>query len=194
MNTLAVMIAPLAMLLPAAVSDVPDHPEAVGGVPIALTADGAEAPVTSDFSREQPWQTFFESHRPIVQRQVRIEQRVVIRIAPRPQRSQPDVLGDLPRGEAPTRMEERKMGSCLPIKDIAGVQASSDDRLILFMRDRKVISAKLEKSCSARDFYSGFYVERHKDGKLCIKRDRLQSRAGAKCELRQLRQLVPAKR
>ena len=49
--------------------------------------------------------------------------------------------------------------------------------------------AQLEKACSARDFYSGFYVEPSRDGNLCVSRDELQSRSGAKCELSALHRL-----
>ena len=59
-----------------------------------------------------------------------------------------------------------------------------------FLRDRRMLSVNLEKSCRARDFYSGFYVEKNKDGQLCISRDKLQSRTGARCEIETMRQLV----
>jgi hypothetical protein len=58
------------------------------------------------------------------------------------------------------------------------------------MRDRRVVSASLERSCSARDYYSGFYVERNSDGQICVRRDSLLSRSGANCKLTRLRQLV----
>ena len=90
-----------------------------------------------------------------------------------------------------TRYQERKIGKCVSVDDIAGVQTGSGDRLVLFLRDRRMVSARLEKACRARDFYSGFYLERSKDGKLCIERDKLQSRAGANCEVDRLRELVP---
>jgi hypothetical protein len=56
-----------------------------------------------------------------------------------------------------------------------------------------MVSLSLDKTCRARDFYSGFYVERHKDGRLCADRDRLQSRTGVKCEVERLNQLVEIK-
>ena len=40
---------------------------------------------------------------------------------------------------------ERKIGKCLPISGIAGVQAEGRDRLLLFMRDRRIVSAALRK-------------------------------------------------
>ncbi|MEH6660794.1 MAG: hypothetical protein V7679_04010, partial [Parasphingorhabdus sp.] len=62
----------------------------------------------------------------------------------------------------------------------------------LITKDRKRIRAQLEDTCQARSFYSGFYVEKTKDGKICAGRDILHSRTGAKCEIDRLRELVPA--
>ena len=126
-------------------------------------------------------------------RQVRIEQRVIVRISPARGRNASQLLNDLPRQELTARYEERKTDKCLPVAGIAGVQTGSGNRLLLFLRDRRIISVNLEKTCRARDFYSGFYVERNKDGNLCIKRDKLQSRTGAKCEVARMRQLVAVK-
>jgi hypothetical protein len=55
-----------------------------------------------------------------------------------------------------------------------------------------MLSAELEKACRARDFYSGFYVDRNADGQLCVDRDRLHSRSGSDCSVSRLRELVPA--
>ncbi len=82
------------------------------------------------------------------------------------------------------------MGDCLPAQSIAGVHAEDSNRLLLFLRDRRLISATLEKACSARDFYSGFYMENSRDGQLCVDRDQLHARSGAKCEVARLSQLV----
>ena len=102
------------------------------------------------------------------------------------------MLMDLPQRPLPRRLTERNFGSCLPIAGIAGVEVSNDNRLILYMRDRRVLSAGLERSCSARDYYSGFYVERNSDGQICVKRDSLLSRSGANCKLSRIHQLVEA--
>ena len=125
-----------------------------------------------------------------LQFQVRIEQRVIVRISPRATSARQNLLAELPQTQ-PTRFVERKIGDCIELKNIAAVQTGSGNRLVLFTRDQMIISAKLEKACRARDFYSGFYVEQNEDGKLCVKRDKLQSRAGANCEIRRIRQLVP---
>ena len=124
-----------------------------------------------------------------VQNQVRIEQRVIIRISPRRNVSRQSLVADASRAPS-QRYEERKMDKCIPVERIAGVQTGSGNRLLLFLRDRRIVTASLEKSCRARDFYSGFYLERNEDGKLCADRDKLQSRSGANCEIDRLRQLV----
>nr|WP_298928632.1 hypothetical protein [uncultured Erythrobacter sp.] len=125
-----------------------------------------------------------------VLRQIRIQRRVILRIAPARQQNRNSLVADLPRQGLNVKYEERKMGKCVPVNGIAGVQTGSGNRLLLFMRDSKIISANLEKACRARDFYSGFYVEKNEDGKLCVDRDKLQSRSGAKCEVERMRQLV----
>lgn len=134
------------------------------------------------------WNTIAEAFRSQPVEQARIEQRVTIRITPfGPQRA---MLADLPRAPLPQRFTERKVGKCVPVAGIAGVQIGGDNRLLLFMRDQRLIGANLEKACQARDFYSGFYVDRTNDGRLCIDRDSIRSRSGTTCSVRKLRQLV----
>ncbi|MGV3512657.1 MAG: hypothetical protein ACO1OX_11725 [Novosphingobium sp.] len=120
--------------------------------------------------------------------QMRIEQRMIIRIAPR---LPSQMYAPLPASPQPLRFYERKTDKCLPIASIAGVQIESQDRLLLVTRNRKLIGASLDKSCRARDFYSGFYVERNEDGRLCAGRDTIHSRAGANCAITKMRELVP---
>ncbi len=133
-----------------------------------------------------------ESYRVPVQNQVRIEQHMIIRITPSRPVAHPDMLMDLPDREVPPRYTERKIGRCLPVSAISGVQSGGGSRLILFMRDHSIVSAGLEHACHARDFYSGFYLERNSDGKLCVDRDTLLARSGANCKLTRIRQLVEA--
>ena len=133
--------------------------------------------------------------RPQVLAQVRIEQRIIIRV-PRQSLSRSSLMADIapprraPRPEPP-KFERRKVGKCLAMRDVSGVRVINDDMLVLFMRDQRMIEAELEKSCSAREFYQGFYMERSGDGRLCVDRDLLQARSGSKCEVNKLRQLVP---
>lgn len=123
-------------------------------------------------------------------RQVRIEQRVVVRISPQPMSNRQELAAQAFERALTTRYEEKRIGRCLPLEEIAGVKTGSGNRLVLFLRDNRMVSLNLDKSCRARDFYSGFYVERHQDGQLCVERDLLQSRIGPKCEVERLRQLV----
>jgi len=125
-----------------------------------------------------------------VARQVRIEQRVIIRISPARRAARQSMLAQLPQQARAQRFEEKRIGGCVEVSGIAGVETDSGNRLLLFLRDRRIVSLNLEKACRARDFYSGFYVERNKDGKVCVDRDKLHSRNGAKCEIDRMRQLV----
>lgn len=126
-----------------------------------------------------------------VARQVRIEERVIIRIGPISPATSQRALAPLPqRPSGETVFRERKLDGCVPVSAIAAVQPAERNRLLLFMRDREILSAALERSCNAADFYSGFYVERQADGQLCSGRDRLQSRSGANCRVSQFNRLV----
>jgi hypothetical protein len=122
--------------------------------------------------------------------QVRIEQRVMVRIAPAAPLSRQSFMAELPPRAPAPRFEETRKQKCVPLEEIAGVQTGSGNRLVLFLRDRQMISVNLDKSCRARDFYAGFYVEKNKDGRLCVNRDELQSRTGVRCEVESMRQLA----
>lgn len=128
--------------------------------------------------------------------QVRIEQRIIIRV-PR-QSLSPTSLIPLPaprRAPEPApvlpKFERRKVGKCVAMRDVTGVRVINEDMLVLFMRDQRMIEAQLERSCRPREFYQGFYMERSADGRLCVDRDMIQARSGSKCEVEKLRQLVP---
>ena len=185
MNSFAAFLTPLALLLPAvlpsgaapadeAAREAPDEEKSVRG----FTA----APIT-------PLRMLEEGRRPPVEYQVRIEQRVIIRIAPSTPQRMEQSLAQLNRRSE--RFEEVRLGECIPINMIAAV-APQDNRLLLFMRDRRILSVALERTCNPEDFYSGFYIERQ-DGNLCERRDRLQSRAGASCRVTRLNRLVAAR-
>jgi len=196
MSSLANLLAPVGMLLsfgasePAAQVDFGldlDKAWAAASIPIGSPLFG-ETPASGAFEAfiaeglgDQSWD------------QVRIEQRMIVRIAPRMPGSMlappPDPRFSGP--PQPPRFFERKADKCLPIASIAGVQIESQDRLLLITRNRKMIGASLDKSCRARDFYSGFYVDRSEDGRLCAGRDTIHSRAGANCAITKMRELVP---
>jgi hypothetical protein len=190
MPSLLALTAPAALLLPlAAGAGAPvtckasAAREASSGARCEAAARAQEGPRINPLSALRTRQTA---------RQVRIEQRVVVRIAPQPPAARQNLLAELPQRAVPRRFEESRKEKCVPLEGIAGVQTGSGNRLVLFLRDRRMISVNLEKSCHARDFYSGFYVEKNKDGRLCVDRDKLQSRTGVRCEVEAMRQLVEA--
>ena len=180
MNSLAVLFAPLVLMLPSAA-------QIVAGEEARLTPlEAAESAVPA----EPGWQRLEPPNSVPVADQVRIERRVTIRISPRSPAPRQSLMAELAPMAASSTMTERKMGKCVPVAGIAGVQTGQGSQLILYMRDQRIVSANLEKACSARDFYSGFYIERSADGMLCVDRDRLQSRTGSQCQVSRMRQLV----
>lgn len=193
MSFVVVLFAPL-VLLPAAMSlPAPPGEEWVPepGFEAAVPPFRFDRGEISDFPLEgSTFQIVAESFRVESGRQVRIEQHTTIRIAPRTLQAPPNAIVSQPRSLTPPRMAERNIGRCVPAARISGVQVESGNRLILFLRDRRVISAELDRTCRSRDFYSGFYLEQSADGQLCAGRDTLLSRNGANCRLNRIRQLV----
>jgi hypothetical protein len=190
MHNLLALTAPLAFLLPVtAGAGVPAPDEKAPPVPSA-SAPQCAAAALEDAPRINPLSAVRGQ---LSVRQVRIEQRVVVRIAPAAPAARQSLMAELPQRAMPPRFEEARKEKCVALEGIAGVQTGSGNRLVLFLRDRRMLSVNLEKSCRARDFYSGFYVEKNKDGRLCVDRDKLQSRTGVRCEVESMRQLVEAR-
>ncbi|MEP2102520.1 MAG: hypothetical protein ABJP02_00445 [Parasphingorhabdus sp.] len=129
---------------------------------------------------------------PVAERfaQVRIEKRIIIRV-PRRRPAMSSALADITRRSRPTKFTQKKIGKCLPMNNILGVQRFGERYVDLVTKDRQQIRARLEKKCQARNFYSGFYMEKSRDGKICADRDILHSRTGSKCEIDRFRLLVP---
>ena len=190
MPILPFLLAPLALLVPLGIAGVPAQKVAVEEATAQHTED-RDAPLSAlPLSDRAPgWQSVFEGSAPRKQSQVRIERRVILRISPAPGPIRQN-LNALPvQSPTQTRITERPAGKCIESASIGGV-ADRGDRLLMFLKDRRVFAAKLEKGCSPRDFYRGFYMENSEDGRLCIKRDRLMSRAGAKCQVDSFKELV----
>ena len=185
MNAATAVLYPILLLLPAA--DVIDDGHSGGGyfdkVAVAAEAGAPAGPLAV---------TAFRRIEPENASQVRIEQRMTIRISPQASRPvSPDMFVALPDEDSGSHFTERKIGKCLSVGAIAGVQPVRDSRrLLLFMRDRRIVAAELERACRARDFYSGFYLARTSDGQICVDRDTLLSRSGMNCKLTRIRQLV----
>lgn len=167
--------------------------------PAAVGSGGAdEPPVSAAIPAAQPedplavWARMAQNYRVRDAAQVRIEQRIIWRVSPMPRPSREAMVALNPLPANTPKMVERKMGECVPMTGIAGGRPHGGSRLLLFMRDRRMVAANLEKACSARDFYSGFYVDKpNADGMLCADRDRILARNGARCEISSFRLLVP---
>ena len=153
-------------------------------------AGASEAPVesrtpsTPGWLAIEAWREEREAH------QVRIRQEIMIRVSPRRPNTR-EMVADW-RRVLPRRYEQRKIGKCLPARSIVAVQTVSPRDLVLYLSDNRMIRAQLRKSCNARDYYLGFYIEPNEDGEVCVGRDTLRARNGATCKIGAIRQLVPA--
>jgi hypothetical protein len=122
--------------------------------------------------------------------QVRIDQRVIVRL-PVPSAAAAAAGTARKSSAVPVRYKEEKIGKCLWIDKLAGSRVGTKQSLELMTKDGVLIRAYLGDGCLAREFYAGAYMERPYDGKLCVERDLLHARTGAKCEVDRFRLLVP---
>jgi hypothetical protein len=117
--------------------------------------------------------------------QVMIERRTVIRITPHHERARSrDTFRD---------WKEKKAPNCVPMATLGGISISRPDSIDLVLRGGQVIRARLEKGCPSIDFYSGFYLQPTRDGRLCEDRDTIHSRTGGACMIDKFHTLVPPK-
>lgn len=121
--------------------------------------------------------------------QVRVDQRIIIRL-PSPV-SAPAAVGAQRQSIAKLQYKEKKIGKCLWVDRLGGSRPGPDRTLDLLTRDGILIRAYLGDGCLAREFYAGAYMERSLDGKLCVDRDVLHARTGAKCDIDKFRLLIP---
>ena len=87
----------------------------------------------------------YVSARPRAYAQVRIEKRVIIRV-PRQRPSSLAPRADFSQEIPQQTYKEKKIGKCLPMDNILGVQMFADQYLDLLTRDRKRIAARGELS------------------------------------------------
>ena len=123
--------------------------------------------------------------------QLRIEQRVIIRV-PRDRITPAASLSAGRTTSRPVEYREQKIGKCLIMDRFIASRpgTGSKENLEIVTRDAQVIRAYLGDGCLAREFYAGAYMERPEDGKLCVDRDLVHARTGAKCEIDKFRLLV----
>ncbi len=119
--------------------------------------------------------------------QARVSQRVIIRFPSEP------LPAPSSRSEQRKAIiyNEEKIGKCLLLERLVASRPGPKNSLELVTRERQLIRAYLGDGCLSREFYAGAYVERPADGKLCVDRDLLHARTGAKCEIDKFRLLVP---
>lgn len=193
MNAFLNLVAPLALMLPAAVAV-----EDARGPQISPETELAEAeaalsvpPAPISYASGDSLRALVEYFRPSEGQQVRIEERVTIRIAPRPAPIMPSMFAqDFAPQQGLPRYIQKKMGKCVPMGAILGVQPANGNRLIMMMKDRRTVSATLSKACQAQAYYSGFLVAKNADGMICQGRDQLLARNGMNCTVTGFRQIV----
>lgn len=190
MKRILALLALVAVLAPIFAAQMPMRVAAQSTV--RMTGPQTATPLGLEQSGHLPTNLLDEALRERELNQVRIRQRVIIRVSPAPPRERSQMLADLPRRPMRRDFAEVEHDDCVEVGEIVGIQPTSDNRLLFFTQDREILAASLERSCMARAFYAGFYVERSDDGQLCVARDRLQSRAGASCEVSQFTRLVAA--
>ena len=121
--------------------------------------------------------------------QVRVEQRVIIRV-PRHTVTSVGLSGRNSAKLSAVRYKEKKAGKCVTMNRLIGSRPGTKNSLDLVTRDGLTIRAYLGDGCLAREFYAGAYMEQPVDGRLCVDRDLLHARTGAKCEVDKFRLLV----
>jgi hypothetical protein len=115
---------------------------------------------------------------PVLLAQVEVRRNTIIRIRPAaPSR--------------PVKYKEKGAPKCLAWSQMAGAIISSSSTIDVIVKGGTRYRVKLEKSCQAIDFYSGFYVKATKDGRVCEDRDMIHSRSGGECGISKFKTLVP---
>lgn len=125
----------------------------------------------------------------IMWQQLTIRERIVVRVPrmPIPPGRQP--IADT----QPLRWVEKDAPKCVAVDTLAAATITEPDSVDLVVRGGSRLRAKLGDDCPALDFYSGFYLTRTRDGKLCARRDSIRSRSGDNCPIVAFKHLVPAR-
>ena len=108
-----------------------------------FAAEQGTIPLGFGPSQAMPSTLLDQAHRAPEQNQVRIRQRVIVRVSPAPARARSQIMADLPRRPMRQSFAEVEHGDCVEVNDIVGVQPASDNRLLMFTRQRQVLAASL---------------------------------------------------
>lgn len=90
----------------------------------------------------------------------------------------------------PFEWEERKGPKCLPSAAITGAVLSGRSSIDFMLVNHGRIRARMDKDCTALDFYGGFYLQ-PSDANVCADRDEIRSRMGGSCRIDKFKLLVP---
>lgn len=115
---------------------------------------------------------------PVQFAQVTIQRSTIIRVRPI-------------RNTRPQKFKEKGAPNCLPWSNMAAAMISSPTTIDLIVKGGTRYRVKLQKTCQAIDFYSGFYVKATRDGRVCEDRDMIHSRSGGECGISKFKTLVP---
>lgn len=127
------------------------------------------------------------AHQPIYFAQMSVQQQIIVRVAPR-------MREVAPAGASLIEWTEGRGPKCVPAKSIVGATLLGQNSVDLILLDNSRIRARLERSCPALDYYYGFYIRPHTDGRVCADRDQIRSRMGGACGIDQFRSLRPTSR
>lgn len=113
--------------------------------------------------------------------QMAIHQRLIIRVP---------ALGTMLKPPRPIRFKEKRGPHCLTMATLSGAAIMEPDSVDFFMHGGDRIRARLDRSCPALDYYSGFYLVPTQDGQVCSGRDTLKTRVGGECAIDKFKTLV----
>lgn len=82
---------------------------------------------------------------------------------------------------------------CIDVTRIGGAVVVDPRTVDVIMRGGDRWRLKLAQQCSQLSYYGGFYYQPAQAGKFCAGRDRIISRAGGSCLVRQISRLRPAR-
>ena len=99
----------------------------------------------------------------------------------------------VPMPNAAVEWKESRGPKCIPRGAIAAAVVSAPKQVDFILRDRTRQRARLQRSCPALQFYSGFYLKPTGDGFICRDRDAVHDRSGSECQIDAFRKLTPAK-
>ena len=122
---------------------------------------------------------------PVQYAQLSLRQQILVRMPVRPR--------DGTAPATPMQWKEGKKVRCIAAGSVAGATLLGRDSVDLVLRDRSRIRAKLENSCPALDYYSGFYISPDDKGMICADRQSIRSRIGGECQIDAFRTLAPVK-